>query len=119
MGSLGLFVQSAWVTRGSRSGHFFARVASLFNPRIRMLEHGCRRAKQSNPWTELGYPILAFPEVPSIEIMLMERSDPSLGAGEGALPPTSAALANAFARATGRRLRDLPMTPDRVKALLS
>jgi nicotinate dehydrogenase subunit B len=76
-----------------------------------------RREITSRDWS--GYPILAFSEVPSIEIMLMERSDPSLGAGEGALPPTSAALANAFAHATGRRLRDLPMTPDRVKALLS
>jgi nicotinate dehydrogenase subunit B len=51
--------------------------------------------------------------------MLMERNDPSLGAGEGSLPPTSAALANAFAHATGRRLRELPMTPERVKASLS
>jgi nicotinate dehydrogenase subunit B len=66
-----------------------------------------------------GYPILTFPEVPRIEVVLMQRSDPSLGAGEGSLPPTSAALANAFAHATGRRLRELPMTPERVKTLLS
>ena len=58
-------------------------------------------------------------EVPSIELVLMDRSEPSLGAGEGSLPPTSAALANAFAHATGRRLRELPMTPERVKAALS
>src|SRR6516164_4391975 len=57
-------------------------------------------------------------EVPSVEVILMGRSDPSLGAGEGSLPPTSAALANAFAHATGRRLRELPMTPERVKASL-
>ena len=49
----------------------------------------------------------------------MERSDPSLGAGEGSLPPISAALANAFAHATGRRMRELPITPERVKAALS
>jgi nicotinate dehydrogenase subunit B len=71
----------------------------------------------SRDWS--GYPILTFPEVPSIEIVLMERSDPSLGAGEGSLPPTSAALANAFAHATGRRIRELPMAPERVKAALS
>ena len=76
-----------------------------------------RREITSRDW--LGYPILAFPEVPSVEIVLMDRSDPSLGAGEGSLPPTSAALANAFAHATGRRLRELPMTPERVKASLS
>jgi nicotinate dehydrogenase subunit B len=76
-----------------------------------------RREITSRDWS--GYPILTFPEVPSIELFLMDRSDPWLGAGEGSLPPASAALANAFAHATGRRLRELPMTPERVKALLS
>jgi CO/xanthine dehydrogenase Mo-binding subunit len=37
----------------------------------------------------------------------MERSDPSLGASEGALPPTAATPASAFVHATGRRLREL------------
>jgi len=76
-----------------------------------------KREITSRDWS--GYPILTFLEVPSVEVVLMERSDPSLGAGEGSLPPTSAALANAFAHATGRRLRELPMTPERVKASLS
>jgi nicotinate dehydrogenase subunit B len=76
-----------------------------------------RRQITSRDWS--GYPVITFPEVPQIEIVLMERSDPSLGAGEGSLPPTSAALANALAHATGRRLRELPMRPERVKALLS
>jgi nicotinate dehydrogenase subunit B len=76
-----------------------------------------RREITSRDWS--GYPILTFPEVPRVEVILMDRSDPSLGAGEGSLPPTSAALANAFAHASGRRLRELPMTPERVKASLS
>jgi nicotinate dehydrogenase subunit B len=76
-----------------------------------------RRQITSRDWS--AYPVLTFTEVPSIDIVLMQRSDPSLGAGEGSLPPTSAALANAFAHATGRRLRELPMTPERVKAALS
>ena len=76
-----------------------------------------RREITSRDWS--GYPILTFSDVPSVEVILMDRSDPSLGAGEGSLPPASAALANAFAHATGRRLRELPMTPERVKASLS
>ena len=76
-----------------------------------------RRQITSRDWA--GYPILTFPEVPSIEVVLVNRGDPSLGAGEGSLAPTSAALANAFAHATGRRLRLLPMTPERVKATLA
>ncbi|SEE68647.1 CO or xanthine dehydrogenase, Mo-binding subunit [Rhizobiales bacterium GAS188] len=76
-----------------------------------------RKEITSRDWS--GYSILTFPEVPSVEVALMDGSDPSLGAGEGSLPPTSAALANAFAHATGRRMRELPMTPERVKAALS
>jgi nicotinate dehydrogenase subunit B len=67
-----------------------------------------------------GYPILTFPEVPAVEIVLLDQPfEPSLGAGEGSIGPTVAAVANAFAHATGKRCRDLPMTPERVKALLS
>jgi nicotinate dehydrogenase subunit B len=76
-----------------------------------------RREITSRDWA--GYPILAFPEVPSVDVLLMNRSEPSLGAGEGSLAPASAALANAFAHATERRLRLLPMTPERVKAALA
>jgi len=76
-----------------------------------------RRTITSRDWG--SYPILAFPEVPRIRVVLMGRSeDAPLGAGEGSLAPASAAVANAFAAATGRRLRALPMTPDRVKAAL-
>lgn len=72
----------------------------------------------SRDWA--GYPILTFPEVPEIDIVLLDRSDlPSLGAGEAALPPVPAAISNAFFNATGKRLRDLPFGPDRVKAALT
>jgi nicotinate dehydrogenase subunit B len=43
---------------------------------------------------------------------------PFLGAGETAQGPTSAALANALADATGTRLRDMPFTPEKVKAAI-
>ena len=66
-----------------------------------------------------GYPILTFPEVPEVETYLINRSDmPSLGAGEGTQGPTPAAIANAIYDATGLRLRDLPLTPDKIKAAI-
>jgi len=65
------------------------------------------------------YPILTMPEVPHIEVELIDRpTERSLGAGECAQGPMVAAIANAFAHATGRRLRDLPFAPARVKAAL-
>jgi len=66
-----------------------------------------------------GYPIMTFDEVPPIEIHIVDRPDaPPLGAGEATVGPASAALANALAHAAGKRLRDLPLTPERVKAIL-
>jgi CO/xanthine dehydrogenase Mo-binding subunit len=54
-----------------------------------------------------------------VEVELIDRpAERSLGAGEAASGPTGAAIANAFAHATGHRLRDLPLTPGRVKAAL-
>jgi len=66
-----------------------------------------------------GYPILTMPEVPEVEVVLIDRPDEKpLGAGEAAQGPMAAAIANAFADATGRRLRDLPFTAERVRAAL-
>src|SRR5690606_30977273 len=62
-----------------------------------------------------NYPILKFSEVPQIEIELIDRPErPPGGAGEPAtnLPP--AAIANAIFDATGVRIRQLPLTPERV-----
>ncbi|UYY58430.1 xanthine dehydrogenase family protein molybdopterin-binding subunit [Sphingomonas sp. S2-65] len=67
-----------------------------------------------------SYPILRFDQAPgSIEIEVMDRPGmPFLGAGETAQGPTSAALANAIADATGVRLRAMPLTPVRLKAAI-
>ena len=66
------------------------------------------------------YPILRIPDVPNVDVRLIDRPDERpLGVGEGSQGPTAAAIANGFASATGRRLRDLPFTPERVKAVLA
>jgi nicotinate dehydrogenase subunit B len=73
---------------------------------------------QSRDWQT--YQVLTMPEAPKIETVLIDRpTERSLGAGEAAQGPTVAAIANAFANATGKRLRDLPFTSERVKALLA
>lgn len=66
-----------------------------------------------------SYPILIFLEVPELDIVLLDHPDlPPQGAGEAALPPVPAAIANAFNNGTGKRLRDLPFDRDQVKAAL-
>jgi nicotinate dehydrogenase subunit B len=71
----------------------------------------------SRDW--LTYPILTMPEAPRVEVELINRPDERpLGSGEGSQGPAVAAIANGFAAATGKRLRELPFTPDRVKAVM-
>ena len=66
-----------------------------------------------------SYPILTFSEVPEVEIVLINRPDqPAVGAGEPATITTAAAIANGVYDATGVRLRQIPFTPERVKAAL-
>jgi nicotinate dehydrogenase subunit B len=72
----------------------------------------------SRDWA--SYPILTMPEVPKVEVELINRpGERPLGAGEGSQGPAVAAVANAFANATGKRIRDLPLDPTRVKAALA
>src|SRR5215470_10751088 len=75
-------------------------------------------AIKSRDW--VSYPILTMPEVPQVTVELIDRpSEKSLGSGEGSQGPAAAAIANAFAHATGKRIREVPLTPDRVKAALT
>ena len=65
------------------------------------------------------YPILTFEEAPSVEVVLLDRPhEPSLGVGEGMMGPTAAAIGNAVFNAMGVRVRDLPLTRERVVAAM-
>jgi nicotinate dehydrogenase subunit B len=66
------------------------------------------------------YPILRFSSVPeSLTVRILDRpGTPFLGCGEAGQGPASAALANAVANATGKRVRDLPLNAARVKAAI-
>lgn len=72
----------------------------------------------SSDWE--GYPILTFPEVPEVEVLLIDRPGvTSVGAGEATQGPTAAAIANAVHDAIGVRVRDLPLTPERIRAAVA
>jgi nicotinate dehydrogenase subunit B len=66
-----------------------------------------------------SYPILTFRDVPEIEIVLINRPDmPALGGGEPSIVSVPAAIANAVFDAVGVRLRQVPLTPQRVLSAL-
>ena len=76
-----------------------------------------REAVTSTSWET--YPILRFNEVPAVAVEIVARPDlPPLGAGEAAQGPTAAALANAVHAALGVRVRQLPITRDRIIAAM-
>jgi xanthine dehydrogenase molybdenum-binding subunit len=69
--------------------------------------------------TFMDYKVLTAADVPPIEVILIERPDSNgphgaKGAGEVGIVPVAGALANAVADATGVRLLQAPMTPERV-----
>jgi CO/xanthine dehydrogenase Mo-binding subunit len=63
------------------------------------------------------YPILRFNSVPdSVAVHIINRpGQPFLGSGETGQGPAAASIANAVANATGKRLRNLPLTRKRIK----
>jgi nicotinate dehydrogenase subunit B len=66
-----------------------------------------------------GYPILRFEECPEVTPIVVQRLDQkSTGGGEELLGPAAAAIANALFDATGIRLQEYPLSPDRVLAAL-
>ena len=65
------------------------------------------------------YPILRFSQVPQVEVEIVSRpSEPAMGAGEAAQGPTAAAIASAVFDALGVRVRDLPITRERIIAAM-
>lgn len=64
-----------------------------------------------------AYPILRFLEVPKrVDVAVIPQpGKPFLGVAECGQGPTSAALANALADATGIRFTDMPLTPEKVR----
>jgi CO/xanthine dehydrogenase Mo-binding subunit len=69
----------------------------------------------STSWTD--YPILTFSEVPAVDVEIIQRPEiEPVGAGEAAHGPVTAAIANAVFDCLGVRVRDLPITRDRIIA---
>ena len=72
----------------------------------------------NNDLAEYHVPVNA--DVRSLDIILVDEYDPYVnpigvkGAGEIGMVGAAAAIANAVYHATGRRIRDLPITPDKL-----
>jgi len=77
----------------------------------------------SNP-NFLSYAVPAAPDLPPLEVFLVEKPHPqgpfgAKGMGEIAATPTAPAIANAVYAACGVRISNLPITPDKIRAALA
>ena len=61
------------------------------------------------------YPILTMGEMPQVEVHIVQTREPPGGIGEPGLPPVAAAVTNAVFRATGKRIRRLPIRTEELK----
>jgi CO/xanthine dehydrogenase Mo-binding subunit len=93
-----------------------------------MVQAASRMLKEEVTFDEIGvtsvdwvsYPVLRFAEHPNCTPIVVQRiNEPSSGAGEEVMGAAGAAIANAFFDATGVRLRQYPLTPERVRAALA
>jgi CO/xanthine dehydrogenase Mo-binding subunit len=75
--------------------------------------------KQVTSLDWISYPIMRFKDSPNTKYQVVQRTDLApTGSGEPPAAPMPAAIANAFFDATGVRIREAPMTPARVRAVL-
>lgn len=66
-----------------------------------------------------SYPVMRMSEVPEIHTKIVASDNPPSGMGEIGLVTVAPAIANAVFQLTGKRLRHLPMTAERVKKALA
>ena len=94
-------------------GNVVQSLSRVLKEQVRFDEHGA----ESREWG--SYPLLTFPELPDIDVVLMERQEEDpMGAGESASIPCAAAIANALFDATGLRFYAPPFTAEKVAAAL-
>jgi isoquinoline 1-oxidoreductase beta subunit len=103
----GLVVNADGVRAQMEGGIIFGLTAALYGEIS--IENG--RVKQQN---FNNYKLLRMGQSPTIEVHLVESTEKITGAGEPGVPNVAPALANAVHKATGKRIRRLPITLDRL-----
>jgi isoquinoline 1-oxidoreductase beta subunit len=65
------------------------------------------------------YPVLRMADMPEIHTKIVSSGAAPTGMGEIGVGPVAPAIANALAQLTGKRVRELPLSPARVKKALA
>ena len=106
------FIVSPRNTEAQMEGNIVYGISSALKERITV---NAGSVDQSNFH---DYPVMRMNEMPELHVRALPSDGPPSGVGELGLATTGPAIANAVFAATGVRLRELPMTPERVLAAL-
>ena len=106
------FIVSPRNTEAQMEGNIVYGISSALKERISV---NAGSVDQSNFH---DYPVMRMNEMPELHVRALSSDGPPSGVGELGLATTGPAIANAVFAATGVRLRELPMTPERVLAAL-
>ena len=106
------FIVSPRNTEAQMEGNIVYGISSALKERISV---NAGSVDQSNFH---DYPVMRMNEMPELHVRALPSDQPPSGVGELGLATTGPAIANAVFAATGVRLRELPMTPERVLAAL-
>jgi len=100
--------------KAQMEGGIIMGISSVLQERISIVDGKVQQSNFNN------YHLLRMQDMPdSIETELMKSADAPEGVGETATPMVAGAIANAFLALTGKRLRHLPFTPERVLKVLN
>ncbi len=100
--------------RNQLEGGIVQAVSWTLKEQVRLDDQGIA----SRDWD--SYPILRFSDVPEMQVEFVDPAgNPALGVGECTVGPTAAAVGNAVAHALGVRIRDMPLTRERILAALT
>ncbi len=100
--------------KAQMEGGIIMGMSSVLKEQLTMVDG---KVQQSNFDT---YQLLRMEDIPdSIETAMIESNEPPQGVGESGTPLVACAIANAFLSLTGKRLRHLPFTPERVLEALN
>jgi isoquinoline 1-oxidoreductase beta subunit len=108
----GLIVQPGMARRNVESGIVYG-LSSVLHERVTLKEGVVQQSNFHD------YHVMRMSDMPQVmEVAFVERDAPPTGLGEIGNPWVAAAIANAFHRLTGKRLKHMPFTPARVHEVL-
>ncbi len=100
----GLVVNPDGFIQQMESGVVYGLTAALYGE----IEFENGQVVQQNFW---DYPMVRMADCPNIEVKVLESGARTGGAGEPGTPPIAAAVANGVFALTGKRIRQLPLSP--------